>query len=340
MSTKRVGYDRSFASPADYEDGFIESDAARVAREEAIRANVARKNERETALSSDEVAFILSATGTKEPTSVEETKADLRERISTDILIDDSKHNLEDSYEIMRPSFAQSWAHTSLSRPTGAPGTGKNIRIPDDDIYWTMDGITRDKHLMLAKEAGFFDDCDFLEHTMELANMYGMEALEESVQAFWQNVSRPDALMEYADSTGFTKNQEFVTNATHEVNTGRFLRIAYYKDGKPDRTDGQYSNPYDKSAQPYATPEYITVYESVPRGDHHEFWRVGPESKDTFSAMIVGRDNYSVIKVLSDKEASLYEGRRKEFADHYKSNYDKNVAAEVTTEKSDFDVTD
>lgn len=212
----------------------------------------------------------------------------------------------------------------------------------EDNPYWTMDGKTRDKHIALGRECGFFDDVDFVEELHKRENSYGPDSLTDEEQGFLRIVKDPDALFEFAEESGYLDKQNLIDSGdSHKINTDRFLRIKYYENGVPDRTDGQYSDAYDKSTQPYEPTETILVYESVPKGDMHEFWRVGSESKDSFSVLVTDPSHYTVDRVLSDVEARLYNNRRNEFVNFFNENQKTtDVSLGVSESQTDFDVTD
>ena len=263
---RKDGYDKSFASPEDYEDGFQESDMARMMRESAIAANVVRKY------------------GTPDELPV----------VSKPVL-------------------------PALEKPSSPvidkPG--------DKNPYWTMDGKQRDKYVNFLLDTGFTEDdhADFAERV----DYYGMDSLTEDEQML-MNMSKDDVINGWDFIDAIKADEK--SKESHQIDTGRYVKISYYVNGLPDRTDGRYSNPYDKSQQPYAPTESFIAYESVPSGDMHEFWKMD-EKKNHISVVCADIQHYTVNHVLTSKESEKYQARR----DAYAATFDKNVSKSSSYEK-------
>ena len=257
----KEGFDKSFASPADYDDGFVESDAARWAREEAIKANVnAKKNK-------------------------EQKTTNTTQDLKTEDLAKKSKNSKSSLVLHKKPITVCS----------------TNLDANYSDYYWTCKASERQDMLKRMWEYDYTED-DYDNNGYEL-QVTERDEMKPSKDKFY-------AISDFIEQTGFDRKD--IIDPTM-VDTGRYLKINYYKNGIPDRTDGRYNDPYDKSNQPYAPDATMIVYESVPRGEYHEFWRVD-EAKSKSSIFVVDDEHFEIEHKLTPQEASKYVEKRDSMA--------------------------
>jgi len=261
----REGYDKRFASPADYDDGFVESDHARFEREAAIQANINRKIQKETQAKSESPVVEKATT----------RKTSSKPRIT-------------------------------LSKQ---PITKHSSSFDDDlsDYYWRCSDSERESILKLMDEYGFSED-DYDDDPFKYE-------ISERIMAR-PSKDKFDAISDFIEQTAHYDSE---VQHSSMINTGRYLKINVYDKGLPDRTDGQYNDPYDKSNQPYAPSDTMIVYESVPNGKFHEFWRVDePKSKST--VCFYDKNHFEIVHTLTLEESAKYEPKRNQMA------YDQQVA--------------
>ena len=212
-------------------------------------------------------------------------------------------------------------------------------QINGDNVYWRMNYADRDadvervlknnlsyddlnrafetyEHFIIDKrEPGYTEE--WLEEYRQ-SDSYDRELdffgefLTEDEQWLIQNRNNFDDLMSYIEATGGTDVSKRNVD-TFDIDTGRYLEISVYHKGKPDRTDGQYSDPYDKSRQPYEPDWHGIVYESVPFGRDHEFWRMNNFEDGAFAVSGIDDDHFSICRVLSQSESEKYHALRQKY---------------------------
>lgn len=262
---RREGYDRSFASPADYDDGFVESDMARMEREAAIQANIDRKIAREQSAAAK---------------ATEVKPAEVKPAATT------HKPRSKGTYVLHK---------VPITLHKTAPGEAGS------DRFWRCSDAERDSMLKIMDEYGFteddYDDDPFKYEISERTMARPSKADFEAISDFIEQTAHYDVNM----------------RDTSMVDTGRYLKINYYGNGVPNRNDGRWNDPYDKSNQPYAPDDTMIVYESVPRFGMHEFWRVD-EAKSKFTISFIPRDKYEIVHTLTADECAKYVDKRNSMA--------------------------
>ena len=230
-------FDKNFASPADYADGFIESDAVRYEKEKNKQSGLTKINTKKLVLN-------------KQP--------------------------------LTKYSASKSQNYS--------------------DYYWKCDGSERTKMLNLMSEYNYTED-DYNDSEYHMC--------EETTERDMLKPSKKeyDAICDYIEQTGADRNIQ----DSNMIDTCRYLKIEVYNKGIPTSDQILLNDKYDKSNQRYAPDEIITVYESIPNGDTHEFWQVSPKtSQDVYH--FLDKNQYKIQETLSHEEAAKYQVTRDKMA--------------------------
>lgn len=239
---RKEGYDKSFASPADYDDGFVMSDAAKVMRNEAISRNC---NKQETV----------------------NNKADNSGRKTMSLVLN--------------------------KKPITEYEANKSQKY--DDYYWKCSVEEREK--MLDKMAEYEYTEDDYDQNVEI-QVTERDEVKPSKQEFY-------AISDFIEQTGADRN----IDDPDKIDTHRYVQIAIYNNGVPTSEQLNQNDRYDKSNQPYSPDAVIIAYESIPKGDTHEFWQVDSKNGKN-ETYIVPKGKYEILKTLSAEESAKYQDVR------------------------------